>query len=209
MKSLSRVRLFATPWTVAYQAPLSMGFSRQEYWSRLPFPSPGDLPDPGIGPRSPALQADALPSKPPGISFVGLWLKSPLCRLVPINCGVYPQCVGLDQYLVKVSWFPGTETMPMFCWMDLGLVSLKRSVRDGLVGSPCSPRDSQESSLTPWFKSINSLAFSHLYGPTLTSVQDYWKNHCFDYTLSAKWCLCYLVHCLGLSKLFFQGESIF
>ena len=53
VKSLSRVRLFATPWTVAYQAPPSMGFSRQEYWSRLPFPSPGDLPDPGIEPGSP------------------------------------------------------------------------------------------------------------------------------------------------------------
>ena len=51
VKSHSRVRLFATPWTVAYQASLSMGFSRQEYWSGLPFPSPGDLPDPGIEPR--------------------------------------------------------------------------------------------------------------------------------------------------------------
>ena len=51
----------ATPWTVARQAPLSMGFSRQQYWSGLPFPSPGDLPDPGIEPRSPALQADSLP----------------------------------------------------------------------------------------------------------------------------------------------------
>ena len=50
VKSLSRVRLFVTPWTVAYQAPPSMGFSRQEYWSGLPFPSPGDLPDPGIEP---------------------------------------------------------------------------------------------------------------------------------------------------------------
>ena len=48
VKSLRRVRLFATPWTVAYQVPPSMGFSRQEYWSGLPFPSPGDLPDPGI-----------------------------------------------------------------------------------------------------------------------------------------------------------------
>ena len=66
VKSLSRVWLFATPWTVAYQAPPSMGFSRQEYWSRLSFPSPGDLPDPGIEPRSPALQADALLSDPPG-----------------------------------------------------------------------------------------------------------------------------------------------
>ena len=52
VKSLSRVQLFATPWTVAYQAPLSMGFSRQQYWSGLPFPSPGDLPDPGIEPGS-------------------------------------------------------------------------------------------------------------------------------------------------------------
>ena len=66
MKSLSRVRLFATPWTVAYQAPPSMGFSRQECWNGLPFPSPGGLPDTGIEPRSPALQADALPSEPPG-----------------------------------------------------------------------------------------------------------------------------------------------
>ena len=48
VKSLSRVQLFETPWTVAYQASLSMGFSRQEYWNGLPFPSPGDLPDPGI-----------------------------------------------------------------------------------------------------------------------------------------------------------------
>ena len=64
--SLSRVRLFATPWTVPYQAPPSMGFSRQEYWSGLPFPSPGDLPNPGIKPGSPALQTDALPSEPPG-----------------------------------------------------------------------------------------------------------------------------------------------
>ena len=55
-----------TPWTVAHQAPLSVGFSRQEYWSGLPFPSLGDLPDPGIEPGSPALQADYLPSEPPG-----------------------------------------------------------------------------------------------------------------------------------------------
>ena len=65
-QSLSHVRLFATPWAVAHQAPPSMGFSRQEYWSELPFLSPGDLPDPGIEPRSPALWADALTSEPPG-----------------------------------------------------------------------------------------------------------------------------------------------
>ena len=55
VKSLSRVRLFVTPWTVAHQAPPSMEFSRQEYWSGLPLPSPRDLPDPGIEPGSPAL----------------------------------------------------------------------------------------------------------------------------------------------------------
>ena len=66
VKSLSHVWLFATPWTVAHQAPPSMGFSRQEYWSGFPFPSPGDLPDPGIEPRSPALQANALTSESPG-----------------------------------------------------------------------------------------------------------------------------------------------
>ena len=54
-----------TPWTAAHQAPLSMGFSRQEHWSGLPFPSPGDLPDPGIEPRSPTLEAEALTSEPP------------------------------------------------------------------------------------------------------------------------------------------------
>ena len=56
----------ATPWTVAYQVPLSMGFPRQKYWSGLPIPSPRDLPDPGIEPGSTALQADSLPSEPPG-----------------------------------------------------------------------------------------------------------------------------------------------
>ena len=66
VKSFSRVGLFATPWTVAYQAPQSVEFSRKEYWSGLPFPSPGDLPNPGIKSGSPALQADALPSEPPG-----------------------------------------------------------------------------------------------------------------------------------------------
>ena len=66
VKSLSCVQLFVTPWTVAFQAPLSMGFSRQEYWNRQPFPSPGDLPDTEIKPGSLALQADSLPSEPPG-----------------------------------------------------------------------------------------------------------------------------------------------
>ena len=87
-KSLSHVWLFATPWTVAYQVPPSMGFSRQEYWSGLPFPSPGDLTDPGIKPGSPAFQADALTSEPPGkpskeskFAHPSFWSIQPLSRL--------------------------------------------------------------------------------------------------------------------------------
>ena len=66
----SHVRLFVTPWTICSPSGSSVhGFSRQEYWSELPFPSPGDLLDPGIKPMSPALQADSLPSEPPGKSM--------------------------------------------------------------------------------------------------------------------------------------------
>ena len=79
VKLLSRVRLFATPWTIAYHRPPSMGFSRQEYRNGLPFPSPGDLPNPGIEPRSPALQSDTLPSEPPGKPFTYLSPPLPEC----------------------------------------------------------------------------------------------------------------------------------
>ena len=62
---------FPIPWTITCQAPLLMGFSRQEYWSGLPFPSPGDLPDPGIEPVSPGLQADSLPTELRGKPYMG------------------------------------------------------------------------------------------------------------------------------------------
>ena len=76
-------------------------------------------------------------------------------------------------------------------WFPLGLT--------GLIS--CYPRDSQESSPAPHFKGINSSSLSPLYGPTLTCIYDYWKNHSFDYIdlLSAKWWLCFIMHCLGLS----------
>ena len=87
VKSLSRVRLFVTPWTVAHQASPSMEFSRHEYWSGLPFSPPGDLPDPEIEPRSPALQADALPSEPPGnLPLLPLRLMQTQC--LPLNLDV-------------------------------------------------------------------------------------------------------------------------
>ena len=66
LEKLSRFQLFVIPWTGAHQAPSSMRFSGQEYWRGLPFPSPGDLPDPGMEPGSPALQRDVLTSEPPG-----------------------------------------------------------------------------------------------------------------------------------------------
>ena len=69
---------FVTPWTIALQDPLSMGFPRQEYWSGLPFPSPEDLLDPGIELMSPALQADSLPFEPQGSPFL-LIIKHQIC----------------------------------------------------------------------------------------------------------------------------------
>ena len=92
MKSLSGVWLFATPWTVAYQAPQSMAFSRQEYWSGSPFPSPRALPDPGIEPESPALWADAFPFEPLGkYPVVDMNLKKRSCGLLA-SCGAWPPC---------------------------------------------------------------------------------------------------------------------
>ena len=95
VKSLSHVWLFVTLWTIAHQGPLSMGFTRQEYWSGLPFPSPGDLPDSGIEPQSPSLQTDSLPSEPPGnpvllirvpdysLLYTSPWLGRFLCSVSP------------------------------------------------------------------------------------------------------------------------------
>ena len=92
VKLLSHVRLFATPWTVAHQAPLSMGFSRQEYWSGLPLPSPGALPNPEIKHRSSALQTDSLPSEPPrkpkNTGVDSLFLLQGIFLTQEWNCGL-------------------------------------------------------------------------------------------------------------------------
>ena len=123
------------PWTVAYQVPSSMGFSRQECWSGLPFPSPRDLPDPGIEPRSPAFQADALPSEPPGKPYSPTqhkWKKNPpppsrqrawarlLCRLLTAKSGDYgtlrlggpgPGTASLGLSFLFVTCYVATLTM--------------------------------------------------------------------------------------------------
>ena len=100
VKLLSRVQLFGTPWTVAHQAPLSMGFSRQEYWSGLPFPSLGDLPNPRTEPRSPALQADTLTSEPPWKPFLFFIFKLYIIVLVLPNIKMNPPQV----YMCSPSW---------------------------------------------------------------------------------------------------------
>ena len=87
VKSFSCVQVFVTPWTVAYQALQSMEFSRQEYWSGLPFPFPGDLPNPGIEPGSPSLQADTLPYEPPGKH---MWKLSNKCKILADNEHIAP-----------------------------------------------------------------------------------------------------------------------
>ena len=95
VKSLSHVQLFATPWTVAYQAPPSVGFSRQECWSGLPFSSPGDLPNPGIEPRSPALQADTLPSEP----MISNWTLYMITQIVVIFVLFFSiNCTNMRQF---------------------------------------------------------------------------------------------------------------
>ena len=81
-KLLSCVGPFATLWSVACQAPLSMEFFGQEYWNALPFSFPGDLPNPGIEPRSPALQADSLPAEPRGKPCILNWIVLPVFELL-------------------------------------------------------------------------------------------------------------------------------
>ena len=103
VKSLSCVQLFAIPWTVAYQVPLSMGFYRQEYWCGLPFPSPEVLPNQRMKPRAPALQAGSLPSVPPG------------------KCHIYHMYINYTPHSVALI-FPYTLYLPNYL---LVLINLK------------------------------------------------------------------------------------
>ena len=128
-KLLSRVRLFATPWSVAHQVPPSMGFSRQEYYSGLPFPSPGDLPDPGIKPRSPTLEADTLTSEPPGKPFVvSACLLQCHHNRMDQQCHHPPQCVPDILDLLP-------HAPCRYCSLPLLLLSLLFSFVMGRAGS--------------------------------------------------------------------------
>ena len=125
VKSLSHVRLFVTPWTVAYQAPPSMEFSRQEYWSGLPFPSPEDLPNSGTEPGFPALQTGALLSEPPG---------KPLCPAARLKKKKKGQSVYLFYFFFFQGFHccgpssipgPGTE-IPQAVWCSPQINTFKK-----------------------------------------------------------------------------------
>ena len=147
VQSLSRVRLFVTPWTAAHQASLSITNSGSPL---KPMHWVGDAIQPSHPLPSPSPPAFNL-SQHQGL-FQGLSSSHQVAKLL--------------EFQLQHQSFPWIfRTDFLYGW---------------LVGSPCSPRDSQGSSPTPQFKSINSLALSFLYSPTLTSIHDYWKNHSFD-----------------------------
>ena len=149
---------FATPWTVAHQAPLSMRFPRQEYWSGFPFPSTGNLPDPGIEPASPILQANSLPLSDQGSWASGSFLMS---QFFFASSG---QSIGAS---ASASVLP----MNIQDWFPLGWTALNSLQSKGLSRILSSARIGKH----------QSSAFNLLYGSTFTSVCDSWKNHSFDY----------------------------
>ena len=144
VQSLSRVWFFATPWTAAHQASLSIINS----WSLLKL-----------------------------MSFESVMPSNHLILCRPLS-----SCLPSSQHLGLFQWVGSLHQVAKVFKFQLQHQSFQWTPRtdilsDALVGSPYSPRDSQESSPTPRFKSINSSVLSFLYGPTLTSIHDYWKNH--------------------------------
>ena len=148
VQSLSRVRLFATPWIAAHQASLSTNSQS-------------------------SLRLTSIESVMPSSHLI---LCRPLLLLPPVPPSIR---VFSNDSTLRVRW-------PKYWSFSFSIIPSKEIpglidlLQNGLVGSPCSPRDSQESSPTPQFKSINSLALSFLHSPTLTSIHDYWRNHSLD-----------------------------
>ena len=177
VQPLSCVQCFATPWTAARQASLSITISQS------------------------LLKLMSIKSVIPSNHLI-------LCRPVFLLPSIFPnirvfsnESALLYQVTIILEFQLQHQS---FQW-----IFRTNILSDGLVGSPCSPRDSQESSPTPQFKSINSLPLSLLCDPTFTSVHDYWKSHSFDNmdVCQQTWFLCFLIYCLGWSYLFLQGAS--
>ena len=148
VQSFSRVRLFATPWTAAHQASLSITNSQS-------------------------------PPKPMSIKSV-----MPSNHLI-LSSSPCPPAFNISQHQSLFKWVSSSHQVAKVLEFQLQHQSFQWTPRtdlfyDGLVGSPCRPRDSQESSLTPQFKRINSSVLSFLYSPTLTTIHDHWKNHSLD-----------------------------
>ena len=117
-QSLSCVRLFATPWTVDHQVPLSMGFPRQEYWSRFLFPPPGDLPDPGIKPAvlvSPALTSGFFTTESPGKPHITLDLKPKGSESIMLCCSAAKLCLTLQPHRLQHARLPCSSPSPRVC----------------------------------------------------------------------------------------------
>ena len=142
-QSLSHVLLFATPWTIAHQVPLSMEFSRQEYWRGLPFPSPGDLPHPEIKPRPPALHTGLLPSKPLDIQIMeysndGNWLNNQRNKLLNPQQHEFHNYVERNRPDIKKNNRWRTSETHL-CWLNRIVVALRSgrprelSVEDGNI----------------------------------------------------------------------------
>ena len=158
----------------------------------------------------------ACPSLSPGVCSnscpLSQWCHPTISSSVtPYSCPQSSQHQGIFQWVSSVHqvakyWSFSFSISPSNECSEL--ISFRIDWFDFLA---CS-RDSRESSPAPQFESISSSALSFLYCPALASVHDYWKNHSFDYTYrpwSAKWCLCFVIRCLGLSNLFFQGARVF
>ena len=152
LNHFSRVQLFVTPWTVAHQASLCMGFCRQESWSGFACPPPGALPNPGIKPIS------LMSPKLAGRFFTTSTTWEALFNMV----NTQPKYWSINFSISSSNEYSG-------------LISL-----DWLVWSPCGPRDSQEFYVTLKFESITSLALNLFYDPILTSIHDYRKSHSFE-----------------------------
>ena len=157
-------------------------------------------------------------SRSHGLQNISLPCPSLLPRVFSNSCPLSRWChptisSSVGPFSSCLQSFPASESFPMSQLFTSGGRVLEFQLQhqsfqwtfrtdflwDGLVGSPCSPKDSEESSPTPQFRSINTSVLSLLYGPVLTSVHDYWKNHSFDYGLFLKWYLCFLICCLGWS----------
>ena len=147
VRSLTRVRVFVIPWSVTYQAPRSMGFYRHKYWSGLPFPSPRDLSDPGIKPGYSTLQADALPSEPPGkpdSQSFGCFRLPLIAKVLELSgCSFLTYFNGTWQANGFQSW-PVTNFIIIIIIIEVQLIYVAATAAKSLQSCPtlCDPIDS-------------------------------------------------------------------